>query len=93
MGVLSWTLAGLACGITVAILSPRSRRLAAGWLAAVSLGILGALLGGVVATVVGFGGLAVYDPRSLLVATLGATLLLLTWRLRRRAQVGVSPLP
>jgi uncharacterized membrane protein YeaQ/YmgE (transglycosylase-associated protein family) len=45
------------------------------------IGIVGALLGGWIATVLGFGGLSGFDVRSLVIAILGAVLLLVLWRL------------
>ena len=79
-GLLSWLLAGLAVGAAF--------RLAARWLligvgmerGGLACGFLGAgggLLGGLLATLLGFGGLAAYDPRSLVLAGLGALLVLL----------------
>jgi uncharacterized membrane protein YeaQ/YmgE (transglycosylase-associated protein family) len=73
-GLLSWLLAGLVSG---ALFRLASRRLLAGvgiergWPGCLLLGSGGALLGGLLATLLGFGGLAAYDPRSLTLAALG----------------------
>ncbi len=46
------------------------------WSTALAGGALGALLGGLLATVLGIGGLAVFDPRSAIVAFLAALIIL-----------------
>lgn len=82
LALLSWLLVGLLAGLLAAWLLPGQppRRFLFEPLA----GLLGALSGGLLATVLGFGGLVGYDHRSLATATLGAMLLLLlfrSWRL------------
>lgn len=82
-GLVSWLAAGLAVGLVFHVL-------ARVWLSGVRIdrspltsGLLGAgggLLGGMAATVLGFGGLAAYDPRSLTLAFLGGLLVLLADR-------------
>lgn len=71
-GIGSWILAGLLAGVLVRLL-PGPRR---GRLAAVAVGLAGALAGGLVATLLGFGGIRAFDVRGFVVATLGAVLLL-----------------
>lgn len=78
LGLASWLLAGLAAGLLARAFLPGEPRL--GWVVALVTGVLGALAGGVVATVLGFGGLGAYDGRSLLTAALAATLSLLLLR-------------
>jgi len=48
------------------------------------IGIVGAVVGGFIATALGFGGLSGFDLRSLAIATLGAVLFLLVLKLLRR---------
>ena len=48
--------------------------------AALIVGVGGAFLGGLLATVLGFGGLAAFDPRALVTATLASILGLLVLR-------------
>ena len=50
----------------------------------VAIGIAGALLGGLLATYLGFGGLSGFDVRSFVIATLGAFVLLLLLRVLKR---------
>ena len=78
LGLLSWILIGLAAGLSGARLLPGEPPLGWGWASAAGVG--GALAGGLLATVLGFGGLAAYDVRSLVTATLGALLALLLLR-------------
>ena len=45
------------------------------------IGVIGAMIGGFVATYLGFGGISGFDIRSLVIATLGAIILLIVLRL------------
>ena len=74
MGLLSWIAAGLAAGALASPLLPGPRR--AGRLAEVGLAVGGALGGGLLATLLGYGGLLGFDWRSALTALLGALLAL-----------------
>lgn len=79
-GLLSWFLAGLGVAIPFRFaagffLAGVGRHRGWGWV--VLLGILGALAGGMAATLSGFGGLAAFDPRSFLLALVGALFVLL----------------
>lgn len=78
LGLATWLVAGLAAGLLARTFLPGQPRL--GWVGALLTGVLGALAGGVVATVLGFGGFGAYDGRSLLTAALAATLSLLLLR-------------
>jgi len=82
MGLLSWIFMGLIAGVLARLVLPG--RDAAGLLLTIVVGIVGALLGGFLATKLGFGGLSGFDLRSVVIATLGAILLLLLARLLRR---------
>ncbi len=81
MGLGSWILMGLFAGALARYLL----RARFGCLATVALGLLGALAGGLLATLLGFGGIRGFDIRSLVVATLGALLVLLVVALLRPA--------
>lgn len=85
MGILSWILFGLIAGLIAKAIMPGKDP--GGCIITVLVGIAGALLGGYIATLLGFGGLSGFDFRSLIVAILGAIVLLFIWRLiagRRR---------
>jgi uncharacterized membrane protein YeaQ/YmgE (transglycosylase-associated protein family) len=79
MGLASWILMGLLAGTVARYLTSGS----GGCLLTVGVGVLGALAGGILSTVLGFGGLSGFDIRSFVIATLGAILLLLVLRLVR----------
>ena len=58
-----------------------------GCIITIVIGVVGALLGGFIATYLGFGGISGFDWRSLFIAIIGALLLLAIWRMisgRRR---------
>lgn len=85
MGILSWIVFGLIAGAIAKLLTPG--RDGGGCIVTTILGIVGALLGGWIATLLGFGGVMSFDLRSLGVAVLGAILLLVLLRMvsgRRR---------
>ncbi len=82
LGLLSWILIGLVSGALARRL-PGAPPL--GWGALLGTGLLGALAGGLLATALGFGGMAGFDARALVIATLGAMLALLLLRAARLA--------
>ncbi len=82
MGLFSWIVMGLVAGALARLLLPGKDK--AGCVLTVVIGVVGALLGGFLATKLGFGGLSGLDLRSVVIATLGAVLLLLVARLLRR---------
>ncbi len=79
MGLISWVVLGLLAGLMAKLLLPG--RDPGGCIVTVVLGVVGALVGGFVATALGFGGISGFDWRSLGIAILGSVLLLLVWRL------------
>ena len=79
MGLGSWVLMGLLAGAIAKFLLPGKDP--GGCITTILIGIAGALLGGFLATYLGFGGISGFDPRSLVVAILGALLLLIVLRL------------
>jgi uncharacterized membrane protein YeaQ/YmgE (transglycosylase-associated protein family) len=79
MGLGSWILIGLIAGAVGKFLLPGKDP--GGCITTVLIGIAGALLGGFLATYLGYGGISGFDIRSLVIATLGAILLLLVLRL------------
>ncbi len=73
MGLLAWIVVGLIAGAIAGRVA--NQRL--GCLAKIAVGVLGALVGGMLARAAGLGGIGEFGVRTLLVAALGATLLLL----------------
>jgi len=82
MGLGSWVLMGLLAGLVAKFLLPGKDP--GGCVITVLIGIGGALLGGFLATYLGFGGLSGFDGRSFVIATLGAFVLLLLLRVVKR---------
>ena len=78
MGIGSWLVMGLLAGAIGKLLLPGKD--VGGCVVTILVGLAGALLGGFLATYLGFGGISGFDVRSLVIATLGAILLLLALR-------------
>lgn len=83
MGLLSWIVMGLIAGAVAKLLLPG--RDPGGCIITVVIGVIGAVLGGFIATWLGFGGISGFDFRSLVIAILGAIIFLVVLRLLRRA--------
>jgi len=81
MGLVSWIVMGLLAGALARFLAPGRDQM--GCIATVLIGIVGSVVGGFAATLLGFGGFRGFDIYSLVVATLGAVLLLLVVRILR----------
>jgi uncharacterized membrane protein YeaQ/YmgE (transglycosylase-associated protein family) len=82
MGIATWIVAGLLAGLVSLWIKAWGEPW--GCVANIFLGVSGALAGGALATVLGYGGLLAFDPRSLVAALLAALLFLLLGRLARR---------
>jgi uncharacterized membrane protein YeaQ/YmgE (transglycosylase-associated protein family) len=78
-GLISWVIFGLLAGIVAKLLMPGKDP--GGCIITSLLGIAGAVIGGFVATWLGYGGVARWDWRSFIIAVLGALLLLLLYRM------------
>jgi len=85
LGLISWVLFGLVAGIVAKFLMPGKDP--GGCIITSLIGIAGALLGGFIATALGFGGVAAWDLRSFVIAVIGAILLLLIYRMVRGRRV------
>ena len=86
IGVISWILVGLIAGILAKLIIPG--RDPGGFLITIVIGMVGALVGGLVVQLLGATGLTGFSIWSILVATIGAIILLALYRLvaaRRRA--------
>jgi len=78
----AWVGLGLIVGAVAKFIMPGKDP--GGLIATVLIGILGALLGGAIGTRAGWGEVTGYDIRSLAIATAGAIVLLIVYRILRR---------
>lgn len=82
MNLIAWIVLGLLAGAIAKMLMPG--RDPGGCILTIIIGIVGALLGGFLSTVLGFGGLGgELDWRNLVIAVLGSIVLLALWRMLR----------
>jgi uncharacterized membrane protein YeaQ/YmgE (transglycosylase-associated protein family) len=79
MGIFSWIILGLVAGVIAKLLLPG--RDPGGCIVTVIIGVAGALVGGFIATQMGYGDITGFDGRSTLIAIGGAMLLLLIHRM------------
>ncbi|EEV6101123.1 TPA: GlsB/YeaQ/YmgE family stress response membrane protein [Escherichia coli] len=83
MGIIAWIIFGLIAGIIAKLIMPG--RDGGGFLLTCILGIVGAVVGGWLATMFGIGGsISGFNLHSFLVAVVGAILVLGIFRLLRR---------
>ncbi len=82
MGIFSWIVLGLLAGALARFLMPGKDRM--GWIMTIILGIVGAVLGGYVASLIGIGSVSGFNLTSLLTATGGAILLLVLVKLIKK---------
>lgn len=81
MGLLGWIVFGLIAGAIAKFLIPGDDP--GGCIITMAIGVVGALLGGWIASLLGFGGISGFDFRSMIIAILGAILLLVIYRVVR----------
>jgi uncharacterized membrane protein YeaQ/YmgE (transglycosylase-associated protein family) len=79
MGILSWIVLGLVAGALAKLIMPGDDP--GGIIITIVLGIVGAVVGGFLATSLGYGTMGGFDVRSLLIAVGGALVLLIGYRL------------
>jgi uncharacterized membrane protein YeaQ/YmgE (transglycosylase-associated protein family) len=82
MSVIAWIVLGLIAGALAKFIMPG--RDPGGFIMTILIGIAGALIGGFISTRLGFGAVDAFDLRSIVIAVLGAILLLAIFRLLRR---------
>jgi len=78
MGILAWILLGLVVGVLAKWLMPGNDP--GGMIVTIAIGIVGALIGGFLASRLGLGAVTGFDIRSLVIAVLGSMLLLFGYR-------------
>jgi uncharacterized membrane protein YeaQ/YmgE (transglycosylase-associated protein family) len=82
MGILAWIVLGLIAGALAKFIMPG--RDPGGIIVTIVLGIVGALVGGFLGTLLGFGDISGFDIRSVVIAVIGAIVLLAIYRAVRR---------
>lgn len=83
MGLVGWILFGFIVGAIAHLIDPQPRR--GGFLGAIVLGVLGALTGGFLATLIFGGGVGGISINAVVVASFSALLLLFVGKVLRRA--------
>jgi uncharacterized membrane protein YeaQ/YmgE (transglycosylase-associated protein family) len=78
MGILSWILIGLLVGVLAKWIMPGNDP--GGIIVTILLGIAGAFVGGAIASALGLGSFSGFNIGSVLIAVLGALLLLFLYR-------------
>jgi len=82
MNIILWIVLGTLAGWIASLIMGNGGR---SWIVNIVIGILGAALGGYLATLAGLGGVTGFNLYSLLVAVAGACLLLAIFNLLRRS--------
>lgn len=82
MGILAWIVLGLLAGMLAKLIMPGKDP--GGVIITILLGIAGAVVGGFIGTLLGFGDISGFDLRSLGIAVCGAILLLFAYRQLRQ---------
>ncbi|MBP0612598.1 GlsB/YeaQ/YmgE family stress response membrane protein [Chryseobacterium sp. cx-311] len=74
MGILTWIIFGLIAGAIAKFIMPGNQGM--GWLMTIILGIVGAFVGGWIGTMFGWGTVDEFDFKSIILAVVGALLVL-----------------
>lgn len=82
MGIVSWVIFGLVAGALAKVLMPGDE--ASGLLKTTALGIVGAVGGGFLGTLLGFGKVTGFNIRSFVIAIAGALLALWVYRMVKK---------
>ena len=82
MGILSWIILGLVVGVLAKFLMPGDDP--GGIVITILLGVGGAFVGGTIGATLGLGSVSGFNLSSIILATGGAILLLLVYRLFKR---------
>jgi uncharacterized membrane protein YeaQ/YmgE (transglycosylase-associated protein family) len=83
MGIISWIVLGLIAGALAKLIMPGNDP--GGIIVTIVIGIVGAVVGGFIATQLGFGSVSGFNLHSLIIAVLGSLVLLVGFRLIKRA--------
>jgi uncharacterized membrane protein YeaQ/YmgE (transglycosylase-associated protein family) len=84
MGILSWIFLGLVAGALAKFIMPGKDP--GGIFVTILIGIVGGVVGGFIGTFIGLGKIQSFDLGGIFIATIGAILLLIAWRIARKKQ-------
>lgn len=84
MGIIAWIFLGLIAGALAKFIMPGKDP--GGFIVTILIGIVGGVLGGFLGTFIGLGKIESFDLGGILIATLGAILLLIIYRIVRKKQ-------
>ncbi len=82
MGIISWIFLGLIAGALAKFVVPGKDP--GGFIVTILIGIVGAILGGFLGSFIGLGRVESFDLGGVIIATLGAIILLVLYRLFRK---------
>jgi uncharacterized membrane protein YeaQ/YmgE (transglycosylase-associated protein family) len=82
MGIISWILLGLIAGALAKFIMPGKDP--GGIFVTILIGIVGGVVGGWVGTMAGFGKIESFDLGGIMIATLGAILTLIVYRMVKK---------
>ncbi len=82
MGILSWVIFGLIAGVIAKLILPGKDP--GGFIITILLGVAGALVGGFIASALGFGSVSGFNIWSFIIAILGSILLLWIYRVIKK---------
>jgi uncharacterized membrane protein YeaQ/YmgE (transglycosylase-associated protein family) len=78
MGILALLVLGLLAGLVAKLILPGNDP--GGLIVTMAIGVVGAFVGGLLASALGFGGLSGFDLRTFVIAVIGSLLLLVLYR-------------
>lgn len=82
MGIIAWIIFGLIAGVLAKLIMPGNDP--GGFIVTILIGIAGALVGGFIGSLIGVGGITGFNLWSLVLAIVGAILLLWIYRMMTR---------
>lgn len=84
MGIISWIFLGLIAGALAKFILPGKDP--GGFFVTILIGIVGGILGGFLGTFIGLGQIASFDLGGIIIATVGAIILLVIYRIIKKSR-------